>query len=441
MENHEKTDNGRLISCYECDSRIAAAEFAFSHRIYQTKSGREPKKNDVIAYQIRQSFKPGEITPEEANRLGYELAMRFTKGRHAFIVCMHIDKAHCHSHIIFNSVTLDCTRKFRDFLGSGKAVGRLSDTICIENGYSVIVEPKKHQSLSYNKWQEKQVISDKPSHRDVLRRAIDMALQKQPANLSDLLELLKKSGIEVSQRGKNCRLKAAGWQNFACLARLGEGYSEAELRANIAGGRTQKQKSQEKINLLVDIQQKLAEGKGGGYAKWATVFNLKQMAKTYNYLNENNLLSYDELASKTAAATKKYDELLAQIKAAESRMAEISELKTHIINYHKTREIYAAYKKSGYAKKFAVEHESALLLHKAAKQYFDGLGLKKLPTVKSLQAEYAKLLAEKKAAYGEYRQAKKDKQELLTVKMNVDNLLEVSDSKKKNRQREAAAER
>jgi len=294
----------------------------------------------------------------------------------------------------------------------------------------VIVEPKKHQSLSYNKWQEKQGISDKPSHREVLRQAIDMALQKQPANFPDLLELLKKSGIEVSQRGKNCRLKAAGWQNYARLARLGEGYSEAELRANIAGGRTQKAKPQEKINLLVDIQQKLAEGKSGGYAKWATVFNLKQMAKAYNYLNENKLLSYDELAAKTAAATKKYDELLAQVKAAESRMAEISELKTHIINYHKTREIYAAYKKSGYAKKFVAEHESALLLHKAAKQYFDGLGLKKLPTVKSLQTEYAKLLAAKKAAYGEYRQVKKDKQELLTVQMNVDNLLEVDVSKK-----------
>ena len=150
MENPKKTDNGRLISCYECDSRIADAEFAYSKKIYQTKSGREPKKNDVIAYQIRQSFKPGEIRPEEANRLGYELAMRFTKGQHAFIVCTHIDKAHCHSHIIFNSVNLDCTRKFRDFLGSGKAIGRLSDTICIENGYSVIAEPKKYQGLSYD---------------------------------------------------------------------------------------------------------------------------------------------------------------------------------------------------------------------------------------------------------------------------------------------------
>ena len=412
MENPAKTDDGRLISRYECDSRIADAEFALAHRIYQTKSGREPKKNDVIAYQIRQSFKPGEITPEEANRLGYELAMRFTKGQHSFIVCTHIDRQHLHNHIIFNSVNLEYNRKFCNFWGSTKAIRRLSDTICIENGYSVIDEPKNRWGLSYNKWQEQQGIVQTPTQKDVLRQAIDKALTQQPADFDELLKLLEQVGIEVSKRGKNWRLKAAGWKQFARLDRLGDGYSEAELRAVIASKKMPQ--SQDKINLLVDIQQKLAEGKGGGYAKWATVFNLKQLAKTYNYLNENNLLSYDELVARTATATQKYDELSCTIKAAESRMAEIAVLKTH---------------------------ESALLLHRAAKKAFDDLGLKKLPTVKSLQTEYAQLLNEKKAAYGDYRQAREEMKQLLTVKANVDNLLEVSDSKEKNVQREVETNR
>ena len=105
----------------------------------------------MLAYQIRQSFVPGEITPEEANRLGRELAMRFTKGNHAFVVCTHIDKAHIHNHIIFNSTSLDCTRKFRNFWGSTKAARRLNDTICIENGYSIVENPRPH-GKSYNKW-------------------------------------------------------------------------------------------------------------------------------------------------------------------------------------------------------------------------------------------------------------------------------------------------
>ena len=128
MENPEKTDNGRLISSYECDSRIADAEFAYAKRIYQTKSGRDVKSNDIIAYQIRQPFKPGEITPEEVNRLGYELAMRFTKGQHVFIVCTHIDRYHLHNHIIFNSINLEYNREFCNFWGNSKAISRLSDT-------------------------------------------------------------------------------------------------------------------------------------------------------------------------------------------------------------------------------------------------------------------------------------------------------------------------
>ena len=136
VENPDKTDHGRLISSYQCDSRIADAEFLFSKRQYIAKTGRRRGADDVLAYQIRQSFVPGEITPEEANRLGRELAMRFTKGKHAFIVCTHIDKAHIHNHIIINSISLDCTRKFRNFWGSTKAVRRLNDTICMRQRLS-----------------------------------------------------------------------------------------------------------------------------------------------------------------------------------------------------------------------------------------------------------------------------------------------------------------
>ena len=92
----------------------------------------------MIAYHLRQSFVPGEITPEDANRLGCELAKRFTKGNHAYIVCTHIDKAHIHNHVIWNSTALSQTRKFRNFWGSSRAVRRLNDTICIENGCSIV---------------------------------------------------------------------------------------------------------------------------------------------------------------------------------------------------------------------------------------------------------------------------------------------------------------
>ena len=118
----------------------------------------------------------------------------------------------------------------------------------------------------------------------------------------------------------------------------------------------------------MDIQAKLQAGKGAGYTRWAKVFNLKQMAQTMNYLSENNLLEYAVLEEKAAAATAHHNELSAQIKAAEKRMAEIAVLRTHIVNYAKTREVYVAYRKAGYSKKFREEHEEEILLHQAAKE-------------------------------------------------------------------------
>ena len=137
-ENPQKTDGGRLITSWQCDSRIADAEFLFNKNQYIQKTSRVRGEDDVIAYHLRQSFVPGEITPEDANRLGCELAKRFTKGNHAYIVCTHIDKAHIHNHVIWNSTALSQTRKFRNFWGSSRAVRRLNDTICIENGYSIV---------------------------------------------------------------------------------------------------------------------------------------------------------------------------------------------------------------------------------------------------------------------------------------------------------------
>ena len=116
-------------------------------------------------------------------------------------------------------------------------------------------------------------------------------------------------------------------------------------------------------------------------------------------------------------------ELSAKIKGAEKRMSEIAELKKQIINYSKTRDVYEAYRKAGYSKKFLAEHEQDIQIHKAAKKAFDELGMTKLPTVKSLQAEYEALLAEKQAAYGDYRRVKEEMRELLTIKTNVDKLL------------------
>jgi len=232
VSNPQKTDNGRLVTGFACDSRVADAEFLLAKREYISTTGRVRGADDVLACHVRQSFVPGEITPEEANRLGVEFAKRFTKGNHAFVVCTHIDKSHIHNHIIWNAVNLNCDRKFRNFWGSTRAVRRLNDTICVENGYSIAEDPKPH-GKSYNKWLGDQA---KPSHREQLRVMIDQALEQKPADFDGLLKLLTEMGCEVSRRGQAIRLKAPGWKNVARMdEKLGQGYSEDEIRAVLAG--------------------------------------------------------------------------------------------------------------------------------------------------------------------------------------------------------------
>ncbi|MBQ8618198.1 MAG: relaxase/mobilization nuclease domain-containing protein [Clostridia bacterium] len=425
VENPAKTDGGQLITSFACNSRLADAEFLYAKQRYIRNTGRTRGKDDVIAYHLRQAFVPDEITPEEANRLGQELARRFTKENHAYIVCTHVDRKHIHNHIIWNAVSLDCDRKFRNFWGSSKAVRKLNDTICIENGYSIVENPKEHRSKSYDQWLGDQ---KNPSHRELLCMAIDRAIQQKPKNFDDLLAMLRDAGYEI-KLGKNPSFRGEGQKRFIRLDTLGEDYSKNMLTAILAGERKHTPRGQsakvmsQKPNLLIDIQQKLQQGKGAGYERWAKVFNLKQMAQSMNYLQEHGLLQMDALVQKSDEAVEKYHELAKQIRTIEDRMDEISVLRGHILTYVKAREVYAAYRKAGYSKKFYAEHEADILRHKAAKKAFDELGLQKLPTIKRLQDEYARLLEEKKKALPEYRKARDEMRELLTVKANVEKVL------------------
>ena len=170
----------------------------------------------------------------------------------------------------------------------------------------------------------------------------------------------------------------------------------------------------------MDIQAKLAEGKGDGYARWAKRYNLKEMSKTLIFLQENKIGSMDEMEEQVRAATMRYHELGDSIKAAEARMAEIAVMETHIINYAKTRSIYEAYRKAGYSKRFLEANRESVALHKAAKAAFDEAGLKKLPKVKERSIKYVELLKKKKAEYPSYRKARKRMQELMKAQKNVE---------------------
>ena len=469
-ENPEKTREGKLVSSYMCSPETAAAEFEAAKAIYEAATGRsQPRDRDVTMYRVMQSFKPGEITPEDANRIGYELAMEFTKGQHQFVVYTHEDKAHIHNHIEINSTNLECNGKFKNVKDSVQVLRRINDKICLAHGLS-IPEPKRERALSQG---EKGAVQQGRSFKERLRHTIDSQLPGCNG-FEEFLSRMREAGYEVKRRGKSLEFRAPGQERFTRSFRLGEEYTEEKLQERIAcpdkapngekpepgdrggadsrqpGKRQQKppgrkagggptagtasRSGDRKVNLLVDIQAKLQAGKGEGYARWAKVFNLKEAAKTVNFLTENSVADYEELEARTEAAGRRFDSLSARIKQLEGQMSEKAKMKMHIINYAKTRDVYAAYKRSRYRESFRDQHREELKMHEAAKAAFDALGGKTIPKVAELSKEYAALLEEKKQCYEEYKAARQEMIDFQTAKRNVDAIMGMDEAARKKKQ-------
>lgn len=433
-----KTRNGDLIIAYECDPATADAEFLLSKAKYKAITGREQKRDrDVLYYQIRQSFPPGEIDAETALKISYDLAMRWTKGRHAFFVVSHVDRPHPHCHIYYNSTSLDCTRKFRDFIGSARAVRRLSDRICLENGLSVIINPKlrsKGKFKHYGEW----LGGNKPlTFQEKLKVQVDRCLAEKPPDMDAFLQAMAAAGYEVKHgRGGTISFRAEGQKRFTRLraSTLGKGYGQEDIWA-IIEGRTalpkSRSKTPHKVNLIVDIQSRMRDGKGPAYERWAKIFNLKQMAAALQYLQENGLMEYDQLAQKTAELTDRFHALSDRIKTTEVAIRVNEELKAAVVDYAKTRPVFEGYKAAKYSRKYLAKHEADIAAYRAAQDTFRRLlSGSRLPKIDTLKAEIRELLAKKKAAYSEYRVARKDMQEIVTVKANIDHLLGLTDAQK-----------
>lgn len=434
-QNPAKTLDGELIRSYECDPMTADAEFLLAKAKYKAVTGREQDRDaDVLCYQIRQSFPPGELSPQDALDIGYELAMRWTKGRHAFFVVSHADRPHPHVHIYYNSTALDCTRKFRNFFYSSFALRRLSDRVCLEHELSVIQNPKLHSKGKFRHYGEWLGANRKPSFKEQLRAAMDAALSKQPADLPAFLALLEEAGIEVIHgRGGVLSFRLPGQERAARWrsSTLGDGYGPEDVRA-ILEGRAPARPSggagpRRKISLVIDIQRRMAQGKGAGYEHWAKLYNLKQMAAALQFLQENGLTDYDLLSKKTEAAVDQAHTLAGELRAVEEELSRTSALMGAVVDYAKTRPVFDGYKAARYSKKYLAAHEEELASYRAARstmnEILDGA---KLPKMEKLKQERRELAERKKALTVQYRAAQKGMRELVAVKGNIDHLLHVT---------------
>lgn len=425
--NPAKTDGKLLVSTFGCAAETADIEFAWTRK-------HSIDKGTNLGRHLIQAFEPGETTPEQAHEIGMQLAKEVLGGKYEFVLTTHIDKGHIHNHLIFNAVSFDDYKHYHSNKRSYHYIRRVSDRLCKENGLSVII-PGQDKGKSYA---EHTAEKEGASYKAKLKAAIDRLIPIS-SDFEDLLRRLQNEGYEI-KRGKYVSCRATGQERFTRLKTLGADYTEEAVTARIAGrprpSRAPK-KDDKRINLLIDIQNNIKAQESAGFAHWAKINNLKQAAKTMNFLTEHGISSYEELEEKTTAAAANSDRLLASIKSMESRMADLSLLMKHVGTYRQLKPIYDAYRKSSDKEKFLRGHESDIILFEASARALKEMRIEKLPSNESMKAEQNTLATEKERLYAEYKIARKEAGEYSVIKQNVDSLLSVP----KEHDREKTAER
>ena len=403
--NPKKTDGKLLVSSYGCAAETADIEFAWTRR-------HAIDKGTNLGRHLIQAFQPGEVTPEQAHEIGMELAKEILGGKYEFVLTTHIDKDHVHNHLIFNAVSFTDHKHYHSNKRSYHYIRRTSDRLCKEHGLSVII-PGQDKGKSYI---EHQATQNGTSYKAKLQR----------------------EGYEI-KRGKYISARAPDQERFTRLKTLGVDYTEEALAARIAGrARPSHQPKQQngKISLLIDIQNNIKAQQSAGFTHWAKLNNLKQAAKTMNFLTEHGISSYGELESKLNAVSARRDTAHAEIKRIESRSVELALVMKHAGTYRQLKPLYDRYRKSNDKEKFLRGHEGEIILFEAATRELKRMGAVPLPTTESMKTELANLNAEKERLLAEYKAARTEAQEYDTVKQNVDALLAVPKEQKQQRRHE-----
>ena len=419
--NPEKTDEKLLVSSYGCASETAAREFEWTRRIAEQK-GMNPVR--IIARHVIQSFEIGEVTPELAHEIGKQFADEILGGKYEYVLTTHIDKDHVHNHLIFNAVDFVDYHAYKSYKRIYYDMREVSDRLCKENGLSVI-PPSQNKGMGYKEYTE---AKRGTSWKQKLKQTIDR-LVITAKDYDDFLRLMQEAGYEI-KTGKYISFRAEGQERFTRSKTIGENYTEERIKERIAGRtprRSQRQTTPKGISLIGDIQERIRLIDSKGYEHKAKLTILKEAARTLNYLTENNLLQYDDLEKKVEDVHSSYDRTGKELKGVEARLREVQPLIKNISNYQRLKPMYDAFQKAKDKPGFKAKHEAELVIFEAARSTLLAMqGDKKLPSLKTLQAEQQRLLEEQQRLYDERAKLKKEARMIDTMKANVDIFLKPS---------------
>ena len=432
----KKTDDELLVSSFGCAaSESASKEFEWTRNLAAQQGTQIPK---VIARHLIQSFDVGEVSPEVAHEIGKQFADEWLKGKYEYVIATHIDKGHCHNHIIFNAVNFVDYHSYRSNKRTYRELRLLSDEICKEHGLSVI-PPSQNKGMDYKEYTE---AKKGTSWKQKLKQTIDR-LVITAKDYDEFLKLMQEAGYEI-KTGKYVSFRAEGQERFTRAKTIGENYTEDRIKERIAGRNPRKRRVQTErkgISLIIDIQNSIKAQESKGYEHWAKINNLKEAAKTLNYLTENNLLQYADLEAKAEDIHSSYDRIGKELKGVEARLREIQPLIKNIGNYQRLKPVYEAFQKAKDKTAFRAKHEAELVIFEAAKSMLLAVQVDgKLPSLKALQAEQERLTEEQQRLYDERAKLKKEAKQIDTIKANVDSYLSPAAFKDRENKRNSELE-
>ena len=427
IQNPDKTDGKMLVSSFGCSPETADIEFEFT--IAQAL-----ERGNNLAHHLIQSFEPGEVDYQKAHEIGKQLADAVTKGKYEYVLTTHIDKGHVHNHIIFCAVNFVDYHKYNSNKRSYYGIRNMSDRLCRENGLSVVAPQKGGKGKSYAEY-----IAEKTgtSWKGKLKIAVD-ALIPQVSSFEELLSRLQAAGYEIKP-GKYVSCRAPGQERFTRLKTLGADYTEEAIRERIEGRRTKAAKAPKRetgVSLLIDIENSIKAAQSRGYEQWAKIHNLKQAAKTLNFLTEHQISQYEDLTAKIEEVQTESEKAGDALKEMEKRLADMAVLIKNVFTFQKTKPAYDTYRKARNKDRYRAAHEGTVILHEAAAKALKATGISKLPNLAALQAEYEKLQEQKEALRADYGKLKKQVKEYDVIRQNIDTILRQPKEPERDRETE-----
>lgn len=207
-QNPSKTADGQFVTAINCQKDIALQQMILTKQRYGKEDG-------YIAWHGYQSFKPGEVTPEQCHALGVELARQMWGGRFQIIVTTHLDKEHLHNHFCINSVSFKDGGKYNFSKKELKRLRETSDRLCREQGLSVVEHP--HKAPSRQVWLDEQ--AGKPTRYNIYRADVQKAIDSSITGRG-MMQYLRGRGYIVDSTGPNLKIRLPQYPHLTRLDTL-----------------------------------------------------------------------------------------------------------------------------------------------------------------------------------------------------------------------------